>query len=226
MTGQQGFQGNLSANEILNQYRSIPEFGSITNIVFMGMGEPLDNLSEVLKCLEILTGGWGYGLSPTRVTVSTAGLINGIRELLEKTRCNLAVSLNSPFGPERELLMPVQKTNPASDVLDIIRNFDLNRQRRVSFEYILFKGINDTPRHVKELARVLNGIRCRINLIKFHQVQGAPYQSPGAEDIQEFRKALNNKGILTTVRVSRGEDIGAACGLLSTLEQNKGRQDE
>ncbi|MCE5347853.1 MAG: 23S rRNA (adenine(2503)-C(2))-methyltransferase RlmN [Bacteroidales bacterium] len=221
MTGKQGFQGNLTANEILNQFRSLPEFTSLTNIVYMGMGEPLDNISEVLKSLDILTSEWGYGWSPTRITVSTVGLINGISEFLEKSRCHLAVSLHSPFDEERKQLMPVQQTNNVTEVLDIIRKFDFNSQRRVSFEYILFKGMNDTPRHIKELSRILNGIKCRINIIRFHPVPGSPFISPDNEATIKFKEALNAKGILTTIRSSRGVDIQAACGLLSTLERNK-----
>jgi 23S rRNA (adenine2503-C2)-methyltransferase len=221
MTGKQGFQGNLSSNEILNQFRSIPEFSSLTNMVFMGMGEPLDNITELLKSLEILTQEWGYGWSPTRITVSTVGLKSSIKEFLEKSRCHLAVSLHSPFDEERRALMPIQRTNSVKDVLDIIRDFDFNRQRRVSFEYILFKGMNDTPAHIKELARILNGIKCRINIIRFHKIPGSEFYSPGMTETISFRDALNAKGIVATIRASRGEDIQAACGLLSTMEQNK-----
>jgi 23S rRNA (adenine2503-C2)-methyltransferase len=221
MTGKQGFQGNLSSNEILNQFRSLPEFADLTNMVYMGMGEPLDNITEVLKSLDILTNTWGYGWSPTRITVSTVGLIAGIKEFLEKSRCHLAVSLHSPFDDERRKLMPIQRTNTVKEVLDIIRKFDLNSQRRVSFEYILFKGVNDTPRHVRELARILNGIKCRINIIRFHPIPEAEFQSPDLGTTITFREALNAKGILTTIRASRGVDIQAACGLLSTLELNK-----
>lgn len=221
MTGKQGFQGNLTSNEILNQFRSLPEFQNLTNMVFMGMGEPLDNINELLKTLDILTNEWGYGWSPTRITVSTVGLISGIKEFLEKSRCHLAVSLHSPFDEERRRLMPIQKTNTVAEVLDVIRNFEINSQRRISFEYILFKGVNDTPRHIKELARILNGIKCRINIIRFHQIPGAEFQSPDLGTTINFKEALNAKGILTTIRASRGVDIQAACGLLSTLEQNK-----
>ena len=224
MTGKQGFQGNLSANEILNQFRSLPEFRNLTNMVYMGMGEPLDNIPEVLKSLEILTSEWGYGWSPTRITVSTVGLIAGIKDFLEKSRCHLAVSLHSPFDEERKKLMPIQRTNTVEEVLEIIRNFDLNSQRRVSFEYILFKGMNDTPRHIKELARILNGIKCRINIIRFHPIPGSQFQSPNLGTTINFKEALNAKGILTTIRASRGVDIQAACGLLSTIEQNKKTQ--
>ena len=221
MTGKQGFQGNLSSNEILNQFRSLPEFSKLTNIVYMGMGEPMDNIREVLKSLDILTNEWGYGWSPTRITVSTVGLITGMKEFLEKSRCHLAVSLHSPFDDERRKLIPIQLTNTVEEVLDIIRNFDFNSQRRVSFEYILFKGINDTPRHIKELARMLNGIKCRINLIRFHTIPGSEFESPNMGMTINLKEALNSKGILTTIRASRGVDIQAACGLLSTLAQNK-----
>jgi len=221
MTGKQGFQGNLSSNEILNQFRSLPEFKNLTNMVFMGMGEPLDNINELLKSLEILTNEWGYGWSPTRITVSTVGLIAGIKEFLERSRCHLAVSLHSPFDEERRNLMPVQRTNTVEEVLDIIRNFEINSQRRISFEYILFKGLNDTPHHIKELARILNGIKCRINIIRFHPIPGSQFRSPDPGTTVNFKETLNAKGILTTIRASRGVDIQAACGLLSTLEQNK-----
>jgi 23S rRNA (adenine2503-C2)-methyltransferase len=220
MTGRQGFQGNLSSNEILNQFRSLPEFKKLTNIVYMGMGEPLDNITEVLKSLDIMTSEWGYGWSPARITVSTVGLVGSIKEFLEKSRCHLAVSLHSPFDDERRKLMPIQKTNTVKTVLDIIKSFDFNNQRRVSFEYILFKGMNDTPRHIRELSRILNGIKCRINIIRFHSIPGSTFESPDIESTIKFKEMINAKGILTTIRASRGEDIQAACGLLSTLEQN------
>jgi 23S rRNA (adenine2503-C2)-methyltransferase len=117
--------------------------------------------------------------------------------------------------------MPVQKTNTVKEVLDIIRNFDINSQRRVSFEYILFKGLNDTPRHVKEIARILDGIKCRINIIRFHEIPGAEFHSPDLIETNNFKEALNAKGILTTIRASKGVDIQAACGLLSTIKQNQ-----
>ena len=221
LTGKQGSQGNLSSNEILNQFRSIPEFRKLTNIVFMGMGEPLDNLDEVLKSLDILTSSWGYGWSPTRITVSTIGLKKNIREFLEKSRCHLAVSLHSPFDEERSQLMPIQKTNNIREIIDLIQAADINNQRRISFEYVLFKGINDSAGHVKELARLLNGIKCRMNIIRFHKIPGSVFISPSLQEAELFRDALNKKGILATVRKSRGEDIGAACGLLSTKEINK-----
>jgi 23S rRNA (adenine2503-C2)-methyltransferase len=190
-------------------------------MVFMGMGEPLDNITELLKTLEILTSSWGYGWSPTRITVSTVGLLSSIKEFLDKSRCHLAVSLHSPFDEERRMLMPIQRTNSVAEILDIIRNFDFNNQRRVSFEYILFRGLNDSPKHIKELVRILNGIKCRINIIRFHQIPGSEFSSPDMKETITFRDALNAKGITATIRASRGEDIKAACGLLSTMEQNR-----
>ncbi len=218
MTGKQGFQGNLTAGEILNQYHSLPEWEKLTNIVYMGMGEPLDNLPEVLKSLEILTAPWGYALSPRRITVSTIGITPAMHAFLDSSEAHLAVSLHTPFDEEREKLMPVQQVYPLREVLNQIRSWDFGRQRRVSFEYILFRGFNDTRRHVNELAKILQGIRCRINLIRFHPIPGTPLESPDEHTLQSFREALVKKGIRTTIRASRGEDILAACGLLSTRQ--------
>ena len=221
MTAMQGFQSNLSAGEIVNQVRSLPEREKLTNIVYMGMGEPFDNFQNVMQSLEILTASWGFAMSPRRITVSTIGIIGSMTKFLDQSECHLAVSLHTPFEDERRTLMPVQNNHPIEEVLNVIRGFDLGRQRRVSFEYILFKGLNDTPAHVKQLARLLNGIRCRINLIRFHPIPGSPYYSPDDAGIKEFMDALNAKGIRTTLRASRGQDIEAACGLLSTKEMLK-----
>jgi len=216
MTGKQGFQGNLSSGEILNQYRSIPEWRSITNLVYMGMGEPLDNLEEVLKSLEVLTSDWGFALSPRRITVSTIGITPAMLEFLNRSNAHLAVSLHTPFEEERRKLMPVQQVYSLKEVLKEIKSWDFGRQRRVSFEYILFKGFNDSVSHVNELSRILHGIRCRINLIRFHPIPDTPLESPDEETIQAFKEKLTAKGITTTIRASRGQDIWAACGLLST----------
>lgn len=218
MTARQGFQANLTAGEIVNQVRSLPEREKLTNIVYMGMGEPLDNFQHVMQSLEILTAEWGFAMSPRRITVSTIGIIGTMTKFLEQSECHLAVSLHTPFDEERRMLMPVQNNHPLEEVLKVIRSFDLGRQRRVSFEYILFDGLNDTAAHVNQLARILNGIRCRINLIRFHPIPGSPYHSPDDKTIADFMSALNKKGIRTTLRASRGQDIEAACGLLSTRE--------
>jgi len=216
MTGKQGFQGNLSSGEILNQYRSIPEWRAITNLVYMGMGEPLDNLEEVLKSLEVLTSDWGFALSPRRITVSTIGITPAMLEFLNRSKAHLAVSLHTPFEEERRKLMPVQQVYPLKEVLKEIKSWDFGRQRRVSFEYILFKDFNDSAAHVNELSRILHGIRCRINLIRFHPIPDTPLESPNEETINLFKEKLLSKGITTTIRASRGQDIWAACGLLST----------
>lgn len=218
MTARQGLQGQLSCGEILNQYQSLPEWKNVTNIVYMGMGEPLDNLVNVLSSLEILTSVWGYAMSPRRITVSTIGVIPGLVEFLEKSKCHLAISLHTPFAEERKKLMPVENKYPLREVLEVIRGFDFGLQRRISFEYIMFRGFNDTMRHVSELSRILNKIRCRINLIRFHPIPGTELVSSNDRTITGFQQALKEKGILTTLRASRGQDIDAACGLLSTKE--------
>ncbi|MCF8359197.1 MAG: 23S rRNA (adenine(2503)-C(2))-methyltransferase RlmN [Prolixibacteraceae bacterium] len=221
MTGKQGFGGQLSAGEIVNQVMMIDEHDQVTNIVYMGMGEPFDNLDEVLKSIEILTSEWGYGMSPHRITVSTIGIIPALKRFLNESNCNLAISLHTPFDGEREKLMSIQKTYPIKEVISELRAFDFGRQRKLSFEYIVFGGLNDTPSHVKEIARLLNGIKCRLNLIRFHAVPGVDLPATNENRLQVFKDQLNQKGILTTTRASRGQDIYAACGLLSTKESGR-----
>ena len=222
-TGRQGLQHSLSTNEILNQIGSLPERERLTNVVFMGMGEPLDNLDSLLPTLEILTSAWGFGWSPTRITVSTAGVASRLERFLEATQVHLAVSLHNPFPHERAEIMPIEKAWPIREVVEILRRYDFTHQRRVSFEYIVMSGLNDSPRHIRELCRLLDGIKCRINLIRFHKIPGSPYFSPDDRAMIAFRDALTAKGIHTTIRTSRGEDIQAACGLLSTA-QNEAAQ--
>lgn len=217
-TGKQGFQENLTAGEILNQIVSIPESAKLTNLVYMGMGEPLDNVEEVLKSIEILTADWGFGWSHRKITLSTIGIIPGLKKFLENSNIHLAVSLHSPFDDERTSLMPANKAYPLKDIISLLKNYNFDRHRRLSFEYIVFSGFNDTPKHVKELARILNGLNCRINLIRFHNIPGSKLKSTDEKRLMEFKDALNAKGITTTIRASRGQDIDAACGLLSTKE--------
>lgn len=215
-TGRQGLHHSLSAADILNQIVSLPERDKLTNLVFMGMGEPLDNIEEVLRALDVLTSEWGMGWSPTRITVSTCGICTTLPQLLDRSSVHVAVSLHNPFPQERAEIMPIEKAFPVHEVIGILRRYDFSRQRRVSFEYIVMEGLNDSPRHVRELCRLLNGIKCRINLIRFHRIPGSPYFSPSEQRMCEFRDALTSRGIQTTIRRSRGEDIKAACGLLST----------
>ena len=212
-TGRQGLQHSLSTNEILNQIESLPERERLTNVVFMGMGEPLDNLDSLLPALEVLTSAWGFGWSPTRITVSTAGVASRLERFLEATQVHLAVSLHNPFPHERAEIMPIEKAWPIREVVEILRRYDFTHQRRVSFEYIVMSGLNDSPRHIRELCRLLDGIKCRINLIRFHKIPGSPYFSPDDRAMIAFRDALTAKGIHTTIRTSRGEDIQAACGV-------------
>lgn len=215
-TGRQGLQESLPAAEILNQIVSLPERDRLTNLVFMGMGEPLDNVDNVLRALEVLTAEWGFGWSPTRITLSTAGVVPQLRRLLDASKVHLAVSLHNPFHEERMEIMPVERAWPIAEVVETLREYDFTHQRRVSFEYIVMSGLNDTPRHIRGLLRLLNGIRCRINLIRFHRIPDSPYFSPDNEAMLRFRDELTARGIQTTIRASRGEDIQAACGLLST----------
>lgn len=216
MTAKQGFQAHLSAGQIINQVKSLPERDKLTNLVYMGMGEPFDNTENVLKSLEIFTSDYGFEMSPKRITVSTIGIIPGMKEFLQKSKCHLAVSLHTPFDDERKKLMPIQSVYPVKQVIEAIQSFEMNRQRRISFEYIMFAGINDTAQHIKELCRILNKVKCRINLIKFHPIPNSPLKGSDNKTMENFRDKLNSKGITATIRASRGEDILAACGLLST----------
>jgi 23S rRNA (adenine2503-C2)-methyltransferase len=221
MTGKQGFQGQLTAGEIVNQVLSLPEREKLTNVVYMGMGEPMDNIENVLKSLEIFTSDWGMGWSPRRINVSTIGVEPAMRRFIEESDAHLAISLHTPFNEERKKLMPVEQVYPIEDIIESLKEYDFGRQRRISFEYIMFDGVNDTPAHVKGLTKLLNGIRCRINLIRFHPIPDSPLRGSSDEKIIWFSDQLNKKGLTTTIRRSRGEDIYAACGLLSTKNMLK-----
>ena len=220
-TSKQGFAGNLTATEILNQIRSVDESDKLSNIVFMGMGEPLDNTDALFRVLEILTSSYGYGWSPKRITVSTAGILKGLKLFLDSNQCNLAVSIHSPYPDERRQLMPIEKTNPIKDVIQLIRQYDFSHQRRVSFEYILFENRNDSVRHAKDLAKLLASIPCRVNLINYHAIPDAALKQCSMHKMELFRDVLNTKGVTCTIRTSRGEDIAAACGMLSTEKLKK-----
>ncbi len=221
MTGRQGFTANLSANEIINQIQSIPEADSLTNIVFMGMGEPLDNTDEVFKALDILTSSYGYGWSPKRITVSTIGTKN-LKRFLDESNCHLAISLHSPYPMERFSIMPAEKAFPIHKTISLIQQYDFTHQRRVSFEYIIFKNFNDSVQHAIALAGLLKDIPCRVNLIRFHAIPDTELESSDMRRMEKFRDTLNERGIICTIRTSRGEDIFAACGMLSTKKQTKG----
>ncbi len=221
MTGKQGFQGNLTAGQIVNQVLSLPERETLSNIVYMGMGEPFDNLKAVMKSVEIFTADWGLGMSPKRITVSTIGIIPAMKEFIENSNAHLAISLHSPFEDERRKLMPIESVYSLPQLIDTLHEYDFGRQRRVSFEYIMFKDVNDQKKHVNQITKLLHGLRARVNLIRFHPIPGTPLEGTDDATIEWFRDELNRKGIKTTIRASRGQDIEAACGLLSTKEMVK-----
>ncbi len=258
MTGRQGFKGNLDAAEILSQFFTIPEADRLTNAVFMGMGEPLDNLENVVRAIDVLTAEWGCGWSPKRITVSTIGInssaphgtdelqkplrLKSLRSMrspgsatpiagvavesmlqryLDETKTHLAVSMHNPFAGERLDMMPAEKMNPLDRTLEIIRQYDFTGQRRVSFEYIMFKGLNDNKRHADAIISKLRGLECRVNLIRFHDIGDTKFQSSPMPVIEQFKERLCNAGITATIRASRGEDIFAACGMLSGLKNKK-----
>lgn len=221
MTGKQGYHGNLTANEIINQIFSIPESESLTNIVYMGMGEPMDNLTEVMKSLRVMTEKWGLAWSPKRITVSSIGKLNELKQLAEQTDVHIAISVHSPFHEERLKLMPVEKAYPITKVMELLRNYDFAHQRRLSVEYIMWSGLNDDNRHAEALYKLLKGLKARVNLIRFHAIPSVDLNTSNEERMVAFRDYLNEKGVLCTIRRSRGEDIFAACGMLAGKKLKK-----
>ena len=247
MTGTLGFHGHLSAADILNQIFSIPDSDKLTNIVYMGEGEPMDNLDNVLRSLNAMTSAWGCAWSPKRITVSSVGLLHLphstfniqhstlLQRFIEESDCHLAISLHNPFGVERQEIMPIEKVNPLNNVIELLKRYDWSHQRRVSFEYICWGGVNDTPKHANELLRLLKGLDCRINLIRFHgpspalpSREGVPplkgevrWGQSDEQQMEWLRDYLTERGITTTIRRSRGEDILAACGMLVNALQQK-----
>lgn len=224
MTGKMGFQDNLSANEILNQVYSSPNSEAFTNIVFMGMGEPLDNYENVMKAIEILSADYGLAWSPKRITLSTIGVTPMLERFLEESGCHLAVSLHSPITEQRQTIMPIEKKYPIEEVIDLLKGYDWSKQRRLSFEYIMFDGVNDSLIYARELIKLLSGIYCRINLIRFHAIPGSSLETASDQAMIKFRDFLTSKGFICTIRTSRGEDISAACGMLSTEKQNEAKK--
>lgn len=221
MTGRQGFHGSLWTSDILNQIYSLPERESLTNVVFMGQGEPLDNYDNVLKATEILTADYGWGWSPKRITVSTVGVRRNVERFLNESACHLAVSLHNPFAEERRTMMPAENACALADVVQLLRTYDWSHQRRLSFEYIVFGGLNDSPAHARELVKLLSGMECRVNLIRFHEIPDTPYHGASEDTMVWLRDYLTHHGIITTIRASRGQDIYAACGLLHAHKNGK-----
>ncbi len=218
-TGKQGFEGNLSVCDILNQIHALPERDTLTNIVFMGQGEPMDNLDNVLRATEILTAGYALAWSPKRITVSTVGIKGKLKRFLDESDCHIAISMHSPFPTQRAEMMPAEKGMPLHDIIDLLRQYDFTHQRRLSFEYIMLGGKNDTTAHAHEIVRLLKGMECRVNLIRYHQIPHVPLPETNEERMEPFRDYLTRHGIFTTIRASRGQDIYAACGLLSTKKR-------
>ena len=221
MTGKQGFSAHLTAAQILNQILSIPDSETLTNVVFMGMGEPFDNIDHVLRALQLMTADYGMAWSPKRITVSTVGVKRGLQRFLDESDCHLAISLHNPFPKERLGLMPAERACSINDMMELLRHYDFTHQRRLSFEYIVFRGVNDSRAHADELVRLLKGVECRINLIRFHAIPNVSLEGVDMEQMIALRDYLTNHGVFTTIRASRGEDIFAACGMLSTLRKKK-----
>ena len=221
-----GYVRSLLPSEILGQIYTAQrdENIRISHIVLMGMGEPLDNLDEVLKALELLTATYGYAWSPKRITLSTVGLRKGLQRFIEENDCHLAISLHSPLTVQRAELMPAEKAFSITEMVELLKNYDFSKQRRLSFEYIVFKGLNDSQVYAKELLKLLRGLDCRVNLIRFHAIPGVDLEGADMDTMTRFRDYLTSHGLFTTIRSSRGEDIFAACGMLSTAKQEKNNE--
>lgn len=215
-TGRYGFHGNLTVGEIVSQVTGIPYTQKITHVVFMGMGEPTDNLDNVLKAIKILTAEWGRAISAGNITVSTVGITSGISRFLDESECNLTVSLFSPVAEERRHLLPVEKKYPVHEIISILKNSILKKKRRLTLSYVMINGLNDSGTHLEELQRLLRGSGIRVNLLPYHPVKNDKHNSSSAERMQYFKHALVTSGISASVRKSRGVDISAACGLLAS----------
>ena len=223
-TGKQGWEGDLTAADILNQIYSLPERELLTNVVFMGQGEPMDNLDAVLRATEILTADDGYAWSPKRITVSSVGVKNKLKRFLDESQCHVAISMHSPLHEQRRQLMPAEGQMTIEEVVALLRQYDFTHQRRCSFEYICFGGLNDTMVHAREIVKLVEGLECRVNLIRFHPIPGVDLPGADEQSMEHLRDYLTAHGVFTTIRASRGQDIFAACGLLSTAKKSHDAQ--
>lgn len=221
-TGKQGFEGNLTVSDILNQVYSLPEREKLTNIVFMGQGEPLDNLDNIMRVTELLTSDYAYAWSPKRITVSSVGLKSQLRRFLNDSPCHLAISMHSAIPTQRAELMPAERQMSITDIVAMLKRYDFSHQRRISFEYIMFDGVNDTLANAKAIISLIGGLECRVNLISFHPIPDVNLKGCSREKMESFRDYLTKHGVFTTIRASRGLDILAACGLLSTANKKLG----
>ncbi|MBM3419711.1 MAG: radical SAM protein [Bacteroidetes bacterium] len=217
-TGEMGLKGNLTAAEIVNQVLAIPESARLTHVVFMGMGEPLDNLQAVVQAIEILTAEWGLSIAHSRITVSTVGILPAVEQFLAKTRSNLTLSILSPISADRARLVPAERLFPAEKIMSVIRETAPSRRRRISLAYMMLEGINDTDSHLDALIKLISGTTIRVNLLRYHQSGNIMFRQSAPERMNLFRERLLAAGISASVRRSRGEDIGAACGLLGAGE--------
>lgn len=220
-TGKQGFEGNLTAGDILNQIMQLPERERLTNIVYMGQGEPLDNLDSVLKSADILMAGYGWAWSPKRITISTVGLKAGLRRLMDESPCHVAVSMHSATPEKRRGLMPAEGAWSIRDVVSMLKEYDFSHQRRITFEYIMLKGLNDSPADARAILSLVGKLECRLNLIRYHKIPGIGLEGSDMKTMEAFRDMLTAHGLTATIRASRGEDILAACGLLSTARRRE-----
>lgn len=216
LTGKIGLKRNLSAYEIVDQVISVSRFifpKKLTNVVFMGMGEPLANLDEVVEALWRITGL--MGISKRRITLSTSGIVPALLDLPERApHVNIAISLNATTDDVRDEIMPINRVYPLGMLIDACRSYPLEPRRRITFEYILLDGVNDSQEDARRLVRLLRGLPCKVNLIPFNAYEGAEFRSPSEERIEAFQKILINKGITAIIRKSKGQDIRAACGQL------------
>jgi len=220
-TGKQGFEGNLTAADILNQIYALPERDLLTNVVFMGQGEPMDNLDAVLRATQILTAPDGYAWSPKRITVSSVGIKDKLKRYLDQSECHVAISMHSPLHDQRQQLMPAERAMTIDDVVTLLRQYDFTHQRRCSFEYICFGGLNDSIAHAHAIINLVKGLECRVNLIRFHAIPDVDLPASDERRMEQLRDYLTQHGVFTTIRASRGQDIFAACGLLSTARQSQ-----
>ncbi|MDE5774169.1 MAG: radical SAM protein, partial [Muribaculaceae bacterium] len=228
-TGKLGWKGNLTAAEIINQILSVLSLADrgrdgimpLTNIVFMGMGEPLDNYSAVKRVIDILTAPWGLAWSPKRITVSTVGKLPELKDLLEQTQVHVAISVHTADARERAAMMPAQKAFPLQSVMQTLGGYDFSHQRRLSLEYIMWRGVNDDMAHANQLIKLIGNLDCRVNLIRYHAIDGVDLEPCSEERMIMFRNVLNQHGITATIRASRGEDIMAACGMLANTKVKK-----
>ncbi len=220
-TGRQGFEGSLTVTDILNQIYSIEKPETLTNIVFMGQGEPLDNYDNMMKAISVITADYGWAWSPRRITVSTVGLKKNLERFLRESECHLAVSMHFPIHEQRSRYMPAERQFPIEEIVALLRRYDWSHQRRLSFEYTMFDGVNDSTLFAKEIVRLLTGLDCRVNLIRYHRIPDLELDESPQTKMTAFRDYLTRHGLYTTIRASRGQDIDAACGLLTTKRQNQ-----